>query len=167
MKLYFYDKKKAHKRENTNMMIRESLNEYISGHSLAPYNGEIKRTALGKPYIDYPLHIGVTHSDDTVIIAIDKHNIGIDCEKCGRVSARYESIMKKFFTKNERNYVKSCKDEKSAFLDTWVKKEAVVKFSGEGLAEMAKVDVTALNGFEKIENDRNLIIYIYKEQDYE
>ena len=163
MKLYFYDKKKSHKREDTDMMIRESLKDYISGHSLPPYNGKINRTVLGKPYIDYPLYIGVTHTDDVCIICIDRNNFGIDCENCGRVTQRADSIIRKFFTEREKEYVDSSTDRQTAFLDIWVKKEAYVKFTGEGISGMTSVDVTTLDGFEKIENNRNLIIYIYKE----
>ena len=159
MKLYFYDKKCGHKREQTDMMIRESLNTYISGHSLAPYNGEIKRTKLGKPYIDASLCIGVTHTDDVVIIAVDEKQFGIDAEKVGRKMERREKIAERFFT--EKELAEAIDDE--GFLDIWVKKEAYVKFTGMGLSGMKDCNVTALSGFEKIENDRDLIIYIYKE----
>lgn len=160
MELYFYDKKKGHKREDTNTMIRESLKDYISGHSLAPYNGEIKRTKFGKPYIDASLCIGVTHTDDVVIIAVDEKQFGIDAEKVGRKMEHRDSIAGRFFTENELLQVRD--DEN--FLDIWVKKEAYVKFTGEGLSGMKACDVTTLSGFEKIQNDRNLIIYIYKEK---
>lgn len=167
MKLYFYDRQKGHKRQDTDMMIRESLKEYISGHSLAPYDGEIKRTELGKPYIDYPLYVGVTHTDDVVIIGIDKECFGIDCEKRGRKMDRYQAITKRFFSENERHLVEGAKDFDKVFLDIWVKKEAYVKFTGKGLSGMKNCDVTLLSGFKEIENDKNLIIYIYKEQSYE
>ena len=167
MKLFFYDKQKGHKRQNTDTMIRESLKEYISGYSLAPYDGEIKRTELGKPYIDYPLFIGVTHTDDTVIVGIDDENFGIDCEKCGRKMPRRDAIMGKFFAQNECALVESAEDKDKMFLGIWVKKEAYVKFTGKGLSGMRDCDVTKLCGFEKIENNRDLIIYIYKEKQHE
>lgn len=163
MKLYFYDKKRGHKREQTDMRIRESLKNYISGHSLPPYDGEILRTELGKPYIDYPLYIGVTHTDDIVIIGIDKDAFGVDAEKKSRKMPRREAIMGKFFTQNECVLIEKAEDKDKAFLDIWVKKEAYVKFTGMGLSGMKGCDVTSLSGFEKIENDRDLIIYIYKE----
>lgn len=163
MKLYFYDKQKGHKREDTNTLIRESLKDYISGHSLPSYNGKIERTSLGKPYIDYPLHLGVTHTDETVLVGIDENNFGIDCEKCDRIVERSSAIMKKFFTDAERKYVSESEDAGAAFLDVWVKKEAYVKFTGEGISGMSGCDVTNLSGFEKISNDKNLIIYIYRE----
>ncbi len=164
MKLCFYDKKCGHKREQTDMMIRESLKEYISGHSLPPYDGEILRTELGKPYVDYPLCIGVTHTEDVVIVAVDKEAFGIDAEKVGRRMQRRDAIMKKFFTASECALIESAEDKDKAFLDIWVKKEAYVKFTGEGLSGMKDCDTAALRGFEKQENDRNLIIYIYKEK---
>lgn len=164
MKLYFYDKGNGHKREQTDMMIRESLKDYISGHSLPPYDGEILRTELGKPYIDYPLYIGVTHTDDIVIIGIDKDAFGIDAEKANRKMSRRDSVAKRFFTASECALIETSEDKDTAFLDIWVKKEAYVKFTGIGLSGMKDCDVTALSGFEKIENDRDLIIYIYKEK---
>lgn len=164
MKLYFYDKTRGHKREQTDMMIRESLKDYISGHSLAPYDGEILRTELGKPYIDYPLCVGVTHTDDIVIVGIDKDAFGIDAEKKNRKMPRRDAIMGKFFTQTECALIESAKDKDEAFLDIWVKKEAYVKFTGVGLSGMKDCDVTELCGFEKVENDRDLTIYIYKEK---
>ena len=163
MKIYFYDKEKGHKREDTDRLIRESLEDYISGYSLPPYDGEIKRTDLGKPYIDYPLCIGVTHTDDIVIVALDEKPFGIDAEKTTRSMARQDSISERFFAENERKFIEESADKQGAFLKIWVKKEAYVKFTGEGLSGMKNVDVTLLSGFEKIENDKNLIIYIYKE----
>ena len=164
MKLYFYDKEKCHKRKDTDMLIRESLKDYNSGHSLPPYDGEILRTSLGKPYIDYPICIGVTHTDKVVIVGVDENAFGIDAEKKGRKMPRRNAIMKKFFTANECALIESTENKDEVFLDLWVKKEAYVKFTGDGLSGMKDCDVTTLSGFEKIENDRDLIIYIYKEK---
>ena len=167
MKLYFYDKKCSHKREQTDMMIRESLKDYVSGHSLPPYDGEILRTELGKPYIDCPLYIGVTHTDEVVIVGIDDNEFGIDAEKKSRKMPRRDSVAKRFFTASECALIETSEDKDTTFLDIWVKKEAYVKFTGIGLSGMKNCDVTALSGFEKVENNRDLIIYIYKEKQYE
>jgi len=167
MKLYFYDKTCGHKREQTDMMIRESLKDYVSGHSLPPYDGEILRTELGKPYIDCPLYIGVTHTDEVVIVGIDDNEFGIDAEKKSRKMPRRDSVAKRFFTASECALIETSEDKDTTFLDIWVKKEAYVKFTGIGLSGMKNCDVTALSGFEKVENNRDLIIYIYKEKQYE
>ena len=167
MKLFFYDTQKGHKRADTERMIKSALDEYISKEHLIPFDGVIKRTRLGKPYIDYPLFIGVTHTDTSLIIAVSQNGIGIDCESADRKVMRYESIMKKYFCENEIKAVKDSSCPHTAFLDTWVKKEAYVKYTGEGISAMSRYDTTLLQGFQKVQNDRNLIIYIYKEQKHE
>ncbi len=159
MEIFYYPKGTSHNKSDTDKMIKESLGIYTSEHSLSMYNGKILRTSLGKPYIDYPLFIGVSHTDEVAVIAIGKENFGIDCEEIGRIVERQDEIAKRFFTENERNLIKSDVD----FLEMWVKKEAYVKFTGQGITAMSSIDVTALSGFKKIENNKNLIIYIYKE----
>lgn len=164
MELFFYGKKKGHKRHNTDKMIRESLDKYTSGHFLAPYDGKIKRTRLGKPYLsNNALYIGVTHTDDVVICAIDTDNFGIDCECESRKVRKPKALASKFFCENEEKYIENMCDGHKAFLEIWVKKEAYSKFTGEGISSFKSFDVTTLSGFEYIKNDRNLIIYIYRE----
>lgn len=164
MKLYFYDKANSHKRADTDRMIRESLERYTLSSSLPVFSGEIKRTLLGKPYVDYPLFIGVTHTDCTVIIAVGKENFGIDCEELGRQIKKRDAVASKYFCGGETVLFEKAADKDECFLDIWVKKEAYVKFTGEGVGGMSGVDTSLLSGFERIENDRNLIIYIYKEK---
>lgn len=163
MTLYFYEKNPHHKSSDTDRLIVESIRRHRG------VGGEIKisRTKLGKPYVNLPLHVGVTHTDDIVIVALDDENFGIDCECKGRIQKNAEKIAERYFTENERRYIFESADINAAFLDIWVKKEAYVKFTGFGLSGMKSCDVTVLSGFEKIENDRNLIIYVYKENNNE
>ncbi len=164
MTFYFYQKKACHKSADTDKMIAESIRRRLG------VGGEIKilRTELGKPYIEnMPIYVGVTHTDDTVIIALDDENFGIDCEYEGRAQKNAEKIAERYFTENERQKIFNSADRAKMFLDIWVKKEAYVKFTGHGLSGMKTCDVTTLSSFERIENDRNLIIYIYKEKNNE
>ena len=158
MTLYFYEKSEHHKSADTDELIRESIHREFTPC------GEIivKKTEKGKPYVNLPCHVGVTHTDKIVIIGVDDKNFGIDCEDLTRNIHRKEQICEKYFTQNERSFIDGSTDKNTAFLETWVKKEAYVKFTGEGLSGMKNCDVTTLSGFEKIENNRNLIIYIYK-----
>ena len=162
MQLYYYKKLQNHKSKDTDILIKESLGKYISEHSLPLYKGEILRTALGKPYINYPLHIGVTHTDNTVIIGIDKENFGIDCEDLSRKVKMRDKIAEKFFNNKELNIIKNSQDKDYTFLDIWVKKEAYAKYTGMGLSCLSECDTTKNTYFEKKENDKNLLIYIYK-----
>jgi len=164
MTLYFYQKKACHKSVDTDKMIAESIRRRLG------VGGEIKilRTELGKPYIEnMPIYVGVTHTDDTVIIALDDKNFGIDCECKDRTQKNAEKIAERYFTENELRCILDSADKDKMFLDIWVKKEAYVKFTGRGLSGMKTCDVTTLSDFERIENDRNLIIYVYKEKNNE
>ncbi len=164
MTLYFYQKKACHKSADTDKMIAESIRRCLG------VGGEIEilRTELGKPYIEnMPIYVGVTHTDDTVIIALDDKSFGIDCEHKDRTQKNAEKIAERYFTENERQKIFDSADRDKMFLDIWVKKEAYVKYTGLGLTGMKNCDVTTLQGFEKIENERNLIIYVYKEKNNE
>lgn len=167
MTLYYFEKTSKHTKKDTDSMIKESLGKYISEHSLPYFEPVILRTSLGKPYIDYPLHIGVTHTDNTVIIGIDIENFGIDCEDLSRKVKMREKIMDKFFYDSEKDLIKLSNDKDSTFLEIWVKKEAYSKYTGNGLSDLSKCDTTRLSGFEKIQNNKNLILYIYKGQENE
>ena len=165
MKLYYYKKSKKHKSADTDVLILTSVGAFCEENSLSPYNGVVKRTYLNKPFLenDY-LYVGVTHTDDVIIVAVSGENFGIDCENTERIMKNPDKIMSRFFTENERQYILSQKDKNSAFLHIWVKKEAYVKYTGEGISGLCSCDVTQMCGhFTAVENDKNLIIYIYKE----
>ena len=164
MKLYYYEKSKNHKSADTDVLLQASVGAFCNEENLSPYKGRILRTSLGKPYLegDY-LHVGVTHTEDTIIIGISRKPFGIDCESKSRIPKNPERVMSRFFTVGEQQYVKSSENEREAFLDVWVRKEAYVKFTGEGISGLCGCDVTKLYGFSRIENHKNLIIYIYKE----
>lgn len=168
MKLFFYSKEKNHTRSDTDALINKSLSGYLGREVSAV----IQRTSAGKPYSEeYPLHIGVTHTDDTVLVAINERPFGIDCESKDRTAINMHRIAEKYFCENERTYVfENCSDKQTMnerFLEIWVKKEAYVKFTGEGLSGMSKCDVTSLGVYKLIENQNNLLIYIYEEDKHE
>ena len=168
MKIFYYNKAKNHTQNDTDQLIKESLNGYL-GKEISV---QIKRTSAGKPYLPgYPLHIGVTHTDDIVLIAISEKPFGIDCESIDRTVNRLNRIAEKYYSENERAYVfdKNTDDAERSrrFLEIWVKKEAYVKFTGEGLSAISKCDVMSLCGFKLIENRNNLLIYIYEEDKHE
>lgn len=164
MKLYTLKKRKKHTKADTDAMILASVDAFCREKQKKPYNGKILRTTLGKPYLeeDY-LYIGVTHTDDLILISVSCKAHGIDCEYSHRKVNNPERIMNRFFTEDERFFITSKDDTNSAFLDVWVRKEAYVKYTGKGISGMKDCDVTKINGFTKTENDLGLIIYIYEE----
>lgn len=168
MKIFYYNKAKNHTQSDTNRLIKESLGAYL-GKSVS---SEVKRTENGKPYLyGCPLHIGVTHTNDTVLIAVNEKPFGIDCESVDRTVGNFRRIAEKYYSDNEKAYVFEKSEDQTEiqkrFLEIWVKKEAYVKYTGEGLPGIPKCDVTSLCGFKLIENTKNLLIYIYEEDKHE
>lgn len=168
MKLFYYSKKKNHTSDDTDKLIKESLNGYL-GKEISV---QVKRTPAGKPYLEgCSLHIGVTHTDDIIIIAINEKPFGIDCESIDRTVNNLDRIAEKYYSPNEKSYVFEASTDKGQvcrrFLEIWVKKEAYVKFTGEGLPAISRCDVTSLCGFKSIANPHKLLIYIYEEDKYE
>jgi len=161
MQLYFYGKEKKHTSSDTDSLICKAVCSYTG----KAFTESIRRTGKGKPYIENGLFIGASHTLSTVVIGVDEKNFGIDCEDPTRTVRDRELITKRFFSEDETRYIQSFPEDKRdrAFLELWVKKEAYVKFTGDGLSGISKTDVTKLRGFEKVPNDYGLIIYIYKE----
>ena len=115
--------------------------------------------------------MGVTHTEDIVLIAIGEKSFGIDCESMSRTVNNFYRIAEKYYSSNEKAYVfeKNSDEEviNARFLEIWVKKEAYVKYTGEGLSAISQCDVTLLCGFKRIDNQHNLLIYIYEDDKHE
>ena len=63
-------------------------------------------------------------------------DIGVDIEKID-CCKRYELIVKKFFSKNEKEYVRQKANTNESFFEVWTKKEAYVKYLGMGIDKNA------------------------------
>lgn len=97
----------------------------------------------GKPYLkDNQVYFNISHTKDTVVVAISDKEVGIDIEY-----KRYKTkVMNKYFNEKEIEFINSAEDKEEAFTIIWVKKEAYVKMIGQGIAYGLKdVDTTALN----------------------
>lgn len=90
------------------------------------------KNKFGKPFLINQANIkyNLSHTKDALAISISDNEIGIDIEKIRTINLR---IAKRFFTKNEYNYVME-RDSTYRFLEIWTKKEAYMKFVGKGFA---------------------------------
>lgn len=93
---------------------------------------QIEKNANGKPFIkDFPhIHFNVSHSEDTVAVAFCDEEIGIDIEKIKTANLK---IAKRFFSKDEEEYILNHTNKNTAFFEIWTAKEAYFKRSGEGI----------------------------------
>ncbi len=164
--LYLYEKNGRRSSEKTDNLIKESLKRHF-GEENAP---EILRTPLGKPYVEREnTFLGVTHTENLVIVGIADENFGIDAENVSRRVLRPEKLAERFFTKKEKEYVLEAEgaERKRRFLEIWVKKEAYVKWLGTGLKDLRKADTARTRGTYQRINIPEYEIFVFSEKETE
>ena len=121
-------------------------------------------SAQGKPdFIDSPYHIGIANSDSFAAVALADAPIGLDMEaylphpeeRIARVSAIFSSEERAALTPlapAARN---------NLFIETWVRKEALTKLTGQGLAALRRSEKAPPPDFEARVRDANCGVYYY------
>lgn len=102
----------------------------------------INRSDRGKPVLDpavhsEELHFSMAKSEDRLLIGFSSSNhIGVDLEPALRRARDALALARRYFSMAEARALESMppEDIDEAFLRTWACKEAVVKASGEGIA---------------------------------
>jgi 4'-phosphopantetheinyl transferase len=105
----------------------------------------------GKPYLDAPrsdLRFNLSHSGGVGLLAFARGaEIGVDVE-CQRPLEDLLSLAKISFSAHE--YAALCRiapiDREAAFFACWARKEAFIKATGEGIAQLADFDVSLAPG---------------------
>lgn len=103
---------------------------------------KINRHVRGKPVLDAavhgePLHFSVAKSEDRLLIGFASSiQLGVDLEPMGRRALKPLGVARRYFSASESAALEALEpdDLDAAFLRTWACKEAVVKASGEGIA---------------------------------
>lgn len=115
---------------------------------------KIGRNSHGKPYFEslHNFYFNVSHSDDLTVIAVSDQNIGIDAEKLRTPNLK----VAKRFCEDEYAYINK-NPSPTAFFEIWTKKEAYLKYTGEGLHGR-------LNSFSVFKTD--IPIKTFKKGDY-
>jgi 4'-phosphopantetheinyl transferase len=102
----------------------------------------INRSNRGKPVLDatvhrQELHFSMAKSEDRLLIGFSSHfHLGVDLEPVGRKAHDALSVARRYFSSAESAALSAmgAAERDVAFLRTWACKEAVVKASGEGIA---------------------------------
>lgn len=103
----------------------------------------------GRPYFEErTCDFSITHTQNHVFCAIiegeEPTRIGIDAEDLNRPDfSNFEEMAARWFGENEQT-VFSASPTKETFLRLWTRKEAYVKYTGEGLKALSKVDTVSL-----------------------
>lgn len=108
----------------------------------------------GRPMSSDPAwDFNITHTDDWVFCAVahaegvasHSPRVGLDAEELGRFDGdRRAALVERWFAPGEVA-VYSARPTDECFTRLWTKKEAYVKYSGEGLCSLRQEDVTALS----------------------
>jgi 4'-phosphopantetheinyl transferase len=102
----------------------------------------INRSIRGKPVLDQSihdsdLHFSMAKSGDRLLIGISVSSlVGVDLEPADRRAHFALGVARRYFSKAEASALENTDPERldEAFLRAWACKEAVVKASGEGIA---------------------------------
>jgi 4'-phosphopantetheinyl transferase len=88
---------------------------------------------FGKPFLENysDLHFNISHSNNLIICAVSKKNIGVDIEYIKHIPLN--SFVNKFFTLSEWEYIHNSENKHNSFFELWTLKESYVKYIGSGL----------------------------------
>ena len=128
-------------------LYSELLLRIIVSQTLHIHSNEIiiKRSKTGKPFLEqFPeLEFNISHTRNAIAIALSSSTVGIDIEHIKDMDLK---IAENYYTSNEYKYVVSSEFEcNQRFYEVWTRKEAYIKYTGNGLA-------TPLNSFDVFKN---------------
>lgn len=135
-------------KEKRHAQVQNALREYTGIDS-----AEITYTSKGKPMVKgtpNDIYVSVTTADEVMVVAFSPKPIGIDGEHMARFENQtidrkldYIALAERFFSSDEAEYVRDgSAEEAERFAQIWVRKEAYVKYTGEGMSAFSGFSVT-------------------------
>ena len=158
------------KRSEWLQMREERARESLSGilllqhgmeqAGISPIGKRIAYGEKGKPYLqDTSLTFSISHANGLAVCAVERSEnggasgLGVDVETLdARSEESMQRIAERWFTEREKLSFSEFPDA-IQFFKIWTGKEALAKWTGEGLARVGEFDVTALP------TDRQLTVY--------
>ena len=102
-------------------------------------NYEIIKNKNGKPYLrDNSIYFNISHKKDLIIVAISNNEVGIDIEYIDVNMELKQTLLNKFFSVNEINYINN---DIEKFFEVFTKKESYIKMLGGRVAEIKYIDI--------------------------
>ena len=129
-----------------------TLIELCASADIAAPDVKISVSEGGRPNLIFPecADFNVSHTSTLVATALALGHgarVGIDVEDGSRTVGKrdtIENIANRFFSKNELEYLKNGNgSKKERFLELWTKKEAYLKYTGDGIGKMSETDTLA------------------------
>ncbi len=105
-------------------------------HNIKKSEITVLRTRKGKPYFENlkDFHFNIAHSGDIQAVAISDSPVGVDIEIIKSPDLR----VAKRFCKEEYDYIMSG-NSTLRFFEIWTKKEAFLKYKGDGISGGLKI----------------------------
>jgi 4'-phosphopantetheinyl transferase len=125
--------------------LRFLLSKYLA---VSPSEIRIISEKGQKPFVKdpgFPVRFNISHSGRWVVVALAKHELGIDIEKVDS-AFDYSNLLQEHFSVAEQQFVIDAEVPVDAFYFLWTRKEALSKAEGLGLQENLKT-VSALGEF--------------------
>ncbi len=108
------------------------IKKYLINHGIES-NVEFSYNDNGKPYFNNTnLKFSISHSIDTVVVAFDDEDIGVDIEKIDYFNSE---LINYIFSKNDKQIYSNKLNSTEFVCRVWTKKEAFVKAIGDGLLD--------------------------------
>lgn len=128
-------------------LARDALRAILASRLDVPARSvEVKTTAEGKPYLPGdPVHFNLSHSSELALVAICREApVGIDLEHARELRAP-DRLARRICSQREYEWLRCMggpQNTTGALLRLWVRKEAAVKGTGDGLGrDLHEVDV--------------------------
>ena len=129
--------------------LRQILGRYLE---VSPDRLEFQYSSTGKPSLGGAIaataQFNLSHSQDLMLCAVSRDRaLGIDLEQL-RPLADLEQLTERFFAIAESRRICALPVEvrSQAFLQYWTCKEAILKASGTGLANLSEVELAPIDG---------------------
>jgi len=114
----------------TRYMLRSVLSSFTG---VSPGLIRFHQIANRKPAV-YGIEFNLSHSGNLLLIAVSSCPVGIDIELI-RPDFDFKAVLPASFSAEEQRRVLQAEDPLNCFYAYWTKKEAVLKASGQGLAD--------------------------------
>ncbi len=106
------------------------LRQALLDQGIEPHKASLTYGPSGKPFlVGNPFYFSISHSRNLVICVIADQEVGADVEQLGRKKDR---VISRFFHPEEVAWYETQGKTDEAFVTIWTRKEAYLKWLGEG-----------------------------------
>lgn len=147
--------------------VLRAVKKYLGDNASVEYGPKGKPIITGTPDKRY---ISVTTTGNVMLVVCADIPIGVDGEYLPRFQdskVDYIALAERFFTEDEADFVRNDESDPLRFARVWVRKEAYVKLTGNGISSFQTFSVTDGDRFCPKVNDVSIKKFTVKFPDSE